>query len=91
MKTYAEYLLGTSFEEWEIPTRERPLRKIVLASPVDSSDSDNESGAEQADLPVCKCQPQHENSDSKSDVLLMECWIMTQSKMANKILIQRQE
>ena len=53
-KVHAEHLRAASIEEWEIPTTERPLRKIVLAAPMESSDSDSESGAEQADFPVYK-------------------------------------
>ena len=50
----------------------RPLRKTVLADQVDASDSDCESGAKRADLPVRKCQHQRENSDDVSDVQSMK-------------------
>lgn len=58
----------------------RPLWKIILAALVDTSDSDSESGVEQAGFPVVKCQ--HEN---ESDVTLMERRIMTQSRTMNII------
>ena len=62
-KAHAEHLRAASIEEWEIPTTERPLRKIVLAAPMESSDSDSESGAKQADFPVRKCRHKREKSD----------------------------
>ena len=49
MRTHAKQVVF--IEEWEIPNTERPLWKIALAAQVDSSDSDNKSGVEQADLP----------------------------------------
>ena len=70
----AKHLRAASIEEREIPTTERPLQKIVLAAPVDSSDSGSKSGVGRADHPVCKCQ--RENTDNESDARLMEHRIM---------------
>ena len=83
-KAHAEHLRAASIEEWEISTTERPLRKIVLAAPMESSDSDSESGAEQTDFPVRKCRHKHERSNDESDVPLMERRIMTRRKTADK-------
>ena len=73
-KAHAEHLQAASIEEWEIPTTKRLLWKIVLA---ESSDSDSEFRAEQADFPVRKCWHKREKSDDESDVPLMERHIMT--------------
>ena len=83
-KAHGEHLRAASIEEWEIPTTERPLRKIGLAAPIESSDSDSESGTEQADFPVRKCRHKHERSNDESDVPLLECRIMTRRKTADK-------
>ena len=83
-KANAEHFRAESIEEWEIPTTERPLRKIVLAAPMDSSDSDSKSRADQADFPVRKCRHKCEKSDDESDVPLMEHRIMTQRKITDK-------
>ena len=83
-KVHSEHLRAASIEEWEIPTTERPLRKIVLAAPMESSDSDSESGAKQADFPVRKCRHKREKSDDESDVPFMERCIMTRRKTADK-------
>ena len=53
-KAHAEHLRAASIEEWEIPTIDRPLRKIALAASEDSSEFDSDSGAEK-DFPVRKC------------------------------------
>ena len=76
-KAHDEHLWATSIEEWEIPTTDGPLRKIALAAPVDSSDSDRDSGTEKVDFTVRKCQHQCENSDDESDLPLMERRIVT--------------
>ena len=78
-KAHGEHLRAASIEGWEIPTTERPLRKIVLAAPIESNGSDSESGAEQADFPVRKCRPKREKSDDESGVPLMERRIVTRS------------
>ena len=83
-KTHAEHLRAASIEEWEIPTTERPLRKAVVAAPVESSDSDSESMDEQTDFPLHKCRHQREESNDESDVPLMERRIMTRHKTADK-------
>ena len=49
-KAYAEYIRAASVEEWENPTTEKPLGKIVLANLESSSDSDSKSRAEQTNL-----------------------------------------
>lgn len=84
IKTHAEHLRAASIDEWKIPTSDRPLRKIVLAAPVESSDSDEESGAEKSDFPVHNYRNQREESDDESDVPLMERRIMTRRKTADK-------
>lgn len=80
LKMYAEHI-----QRRENSTIVRSLWKIILAALVDTSDSDSESGEEQAGFPVRKCQHQHENSDNESDVTLMERHIMTQSRTMNII------
>lgn len=75
-KTHAKHFQAASIEEWKIPTTERSLQKIIWAATVDSSNSDSESGEEQADFPVCKCQHRCENSDNEFDIPLMECHML---------------
>ena len=57
-----------------------------MAAPIESSDFDSESGAEQADFPVRMCRHKREKSDDESDVPLMERRIMTRRKAADKNL-----
>ena len=83
-KAPAEHLRAASIEEWEIPTTDRPLRKIALAAPIDSSDSDTDSETEKADFPVRKCRHRRENSDDESDVPLMEHRIVTRHRTVDK-------
>ena len=83
-KAHAEHLRAASIEEWEIPTSVRPLRKIALAAPIDSSDSNTDSETEKADFPVHKCQHRRENSDDESDVPLMERRIVTRHRTVDK-------
>ena len=52
-KAHAGHCRSASIKKWEIPTIKRHLWKILLAAPVDFSDSDSESRAEQADLSQC--------------------------------------
>ena len=68
-KTLAEHLRAAFMEEWKMPTTERPSRKIVLVTPVESSDSNSESGA---DFLVSKSRHHRKKSDDESDVPLME-------------------
>ena len=82
-KANAEHLRVVSIEEWEIPTTDRPLRKIT-AAPIDSSHSDTDSETEKADFPVRKCQHRCENSDDESDVPLMERRIVTRHRSVDK-------
>ena len=83
-KVHAEHLRAASVEEWEIPTTERPLRKIALAAPMDFSDSDTDPETEKADFPVRKCRHRRENSDDESDVPLMERRIVTRHRTVDK-------
>ena len=82
--THAEHLRAASNEEWEIPTTDRPLRKIALAAPIDSSDSDTDSETEKAEFSVHKCRHRRENSDDESGVPLMERRIVTRHRTADK-------
>ena len=83
-KAHSEHLRAASTEKWEIPTTERPLRIIVSAASVESSDSDSESGAEQADFPVRRYRHKREKSDDEFNVPFMERRIMTRRKTAGK-------
>ena len=79
-KVHAEHLRAASIEKWDIPDTQRPLRKIVLAAPVDSSDSDSESEAEHVDYPTRKCRHQRDSSANESEVPVAERQIMTRQR-----------
>lgn len=83
-KVHAEHLRAASIEKWDIPDTNRPLRKIALAAPVDSSDSDSESDAEHVDYPANKCRRQRENSEDEVEVPVPERSITTRRIAANR-------